>query len=461
MTAVSPGRILVIDDEPHIRESIQKALERVGCAVDVAADGDAALVRLERAAPELVLCDIRLHGMDGMELLHRIKEMYPEVLVVMITGYASVESAVTAMKAGASDYLSKPFTPDQLRHVVTRTLEQKRLRDERDYLKEEVQHLFGDFVVIGQSATMQRLFEVARTLASTDTSVLLQGESGTGKEVMARFIHAGSPRKERAFVTVNCAAIPPALLESELFGHRRGAFTGAVYSRRGSFELADGGTLFLDEIGDMPLEMQVKILRALEEHRIKRVGSEEGIPVNARIVAATNKDLEQETKAGRFREDLYWRLNVVQLVMPPLRDRRDDIIPLARHFLGLYGRELKKAVADFSPDVLDALAAYDWPGNVREVRNTVERAVIFVEAGGFVRLGHLPPHMRREASKSGIPAEKYRPLREVEISYIREVVEACGGNRTRAAEILGLSPVTLWRRLGKEGNDEPAADVSI
>jgi DNA-binding NtrC family response regulator len=462
MTAPSPGRILVVDDEPHIRESVKKALERTGYVVDVVGDGDAVWSRLEHGAPELVLCDVRLHDVDGLDLLRRMKESYPEVMVIMITGYGSIESAVSAMKAGAADYLSKPFTPDQLRHVVAKALQQKRLLDENEYLKEELHHLFGDTVVVGQSAAMQRLFDHARTVAATDTSVLLQGESGTGKEVLARSIHAGSPRKERAFVTVNCAAIPTNLLESELFGHRRGAFTGAVYTRRGSFELADGGTLFLDEIGDMPLDMQVKILRALEERRIKRVGSEESIAVNVRIIAATNKDLEQETKAGRFRDDLYWRLNVVQLLVPPLRERREDILSLARHFLRLYARELKKPVTDFSADVADALAAYDWPGNVRELRNTVERAVIFAEAGHSIRLGHLPAHMRlTDVPRGAVVAQKYRPLREVELDYIREVLDACGGNRTRAAEVLGLSPVTLWRRLGKEGSAEAPVDASV
>jgi DNA-binding NtrC family response regulator len=461
MTAASAGRILVVDDEPHIRESIKKALERSGFTVDVVGDADAVWPRLENAAPEVVLCDIRLGDVDGLDLLRRIKESYPDVMIVMITGYGSVESAVTAMKAGASDYLAKPFTPDQLRHVVAKALEQKRLQDENDYLKEELHHVFGDGVVVGQSAAMQRLFELARTVASTDSSVLLQGESGTGKEVLARSIHAGSSRKDRAFVTVNCAAIPHNLLESELFGHRRGAFTGAVYSRRGSFELADGGTLFLDEIGDMPLDMQVKILRALEERRIKRVGSEESIAVNVRIIAATNRELEQETKAGRFRDDLYWRLNVVQLVVPPLRDRREDVLSLGRHFLRLYARELKKPVPDFSSDVADALVGYEWPGNVRELRNTVERAVIFAEPGRPIRLGHLPVHMRQEVPKGAAVAPRYRPLREIELDYIREVLDACGGNRTRAAEVLGLSPVTLWRRLGKDGSAEAPADASV
>jgi DNA-binding NtrC family response regulator len=457
MSQPATGRILVVDDEVNIGETVKRALERIGYTVDVATAAAPAWEILERTGPELVLCDVRLGDDDGMELLRRIKESYPDTLVVMITAFASVESAVTAIKSGAADYLVKPFSLDQLRHTVAKTLEGKRLRDENVLLKEELRHVLGDRVVIGESRAMQGLFETARTLAETDSSVLIAGESGTGKEILARFIHAGGPRCDRPFVTVNCAAIPATLIESELFGHRRGAFTGAVYSRRGSFELADRGTLFLDEIGEMPLDMQAKILRALEERRIQRIGSEETVAVDVRIIAASNRDLEQETKAARFREDLFWRLNVVQLVVPPLRERAEDVVPLARHFLGLYAQELKKPGLDFSPEALEAFTRYEWPGNVRELRNAVERAVIFAEPGGAIRLPHLPPALRQEPAK-GRPAaaapRPFRPLRDMELEYIREVLEACGGNRKRAAEILGLSPVTLWRKLGKDNGDE-------
>jgi DNA-binding NtrC family response regulator len=456
------GRVLVVDDEAHIGESIKKALERSGYAVEWAADAARAWARLEARLPDLVLCDVKLQADDGVALLGRIKESYPDTPVVMITGFASIESAVAAVKAGASDYLAKPFNPDQLRHVVAKALEQRRLRDENAYLKGQIAQLFGERVVVGQSEAMRRVFEVAQTVGTTDSSVLITGETGTGKEVVARSIHAASRRRDRAFVTVNCAAIPPNLLESELFGHRRGAFTGAVYSRRGSFELADGGTLFLDEIGEMPLEMQAKILRALEERRIKRVGSEETIAVDVRIIAATNKDPDQETKAGRFREDLYWRLNVVHLLVPPLRERPEDVMPLAEHFLAFYTGELKKPLPGFSSEVIEAFVRYEWPGNVREVRNAVERAVIFAEPGRPVRLGHLPAYLRHEPPRQApAGARSYRPLREMELQYIREVLEACGGNRTRAAEVLGLSPVTLWRKLGKEGSEEESTPPAV
>ncbi|MBI4409291.1 MAG: sigma-54-dependent Fis family transcriptional regulator [Gemmatimonadetes bacterium] len=452
-------RILVVDDEPHIGESIKDALERVGYAVDVSLDAEAALARLDRDSFDLVLCDIKLPGMDGYELLRRVKEFYPELDVVMITGYASIESAVASVKEGAADYLSKPFTPEQVRHAVVHALERRHLVQENLVLRGELRHLLGDQVVVGQSESMQQLFDLAHTVAATDSSVLITGESGTGKEVLARFIHAASPRGQRPFVTVNCAAIPPNLLESELFGHRRGAFTGAIYSRRGSFELADRGTLFLDEIGEMPTDMQGKILRALEEHQIKPIGSEEAVRVDVRILAATNKNLAEEIRANRFREDLYWRLNVVQLAIPPLRERRQDVLPLAQYFLDVFAQELKKPIAGLSPDVVEAFSRYDWPGNVRELRNAIERAVIFAEPRKPLRVAHLPPSLRqqtvsREGARSPVP---FRSLREVENDYIRQILAACGGNRTRAAEILGISPVTLWRKLGKEhdADDSP------
>ncbi len=455
MSETPLARILAVDDERNVVESIKKALERVGYSVEVAASAEAAQARLERGPVDLVVCDIKLPGMDGMALLEHIKQSCPGTIVVMITGYATIESAVAAIKLGATDYLPKPFSPDQLRHVIARAMEQKRLLDENVYLRQELQNLFGDGVVIGQSEAMQRLFRLAKTVAATDSSVLVVGESGSGKEVIARFIHAESPRKGHPFVTVNCAAIPPNLLESELFGHRRGAFTGAVYSRRGSWEVANGGTLFLDEIGEMPVEMQAKILRALEEHQIKRVGSDEPMEVDVRIIAATNKNLEQEIKAGRFREDLYWRLNVVQLEVPALRKRPEDIIPLARHFLAFYAHELKKAPLDFSAEVLAALAGHDWPGNVRELRNVVERAVIFATPGEPIRQAHLPPSLHAEQPHPDAePANSLRSLREMEAEHIRKVLDACGGNRTRAAEILGVSSVTLWRKLAKENSEE-------
>ena len=441
-------RILVVDDEANIRESVQRALERVGHAVETVGDAAAASARLERGPFDLVLCDIRLPDRDGLDLLLWIVENHPDAAVVMMTAYASIESVVTAMKAGAVDYLPKPFTPEQVRHVVAIALEQQRLRDENRRLKAEIREHRGDRILDSADPGMQRLFQTARAVATADSSVLIVGESGTGKEVLARYIHGESARATRAFVAVNCAAIPANLLESELFGHRRGAFTGAVYSRRGSFELASGGTLLLDEIAEMPLEMQAKILRALESRQIQRVGSEEPISVDVRIIAATNRDPEHEVRERRFRQDLYFRINVVELAVPPLRERRADIVSLARHFAAVFQKEQKKVIADFSEDALEALVRYPWPGNVRELRNAIERAVLFAEPEGPIRLGHLPPPLRQAGN--GTPARAFSTLRELEEQYIREVLDACAGNRTRAAEILGVSPVTLWRRLGRD-----------
>ncbi len=450
MKSPDAAQILVVDDEAHIREAITQALIRAGHSVETAPDAEAALAKLERLLFDVVLCDIRLPGTSGMELLGHIRELYDSE-VIIITGYSSIESAVAAIKSGAADYLAKPFTPEQVRDVVAKTLAHRWLGREKDHLTERVRLLAGDEIVVGESGPMRRLFTLARTAAASDSCVLITGESGSGKEVVARFIHAASPRKDGSFVTVNCAAIPANLLESNLFGHRRGAFTGAVYNRRGSFELANGGTLFLDEIGDMAIEMQAKILRALEERQIWRVGAEEPTPVNVRILAATNKVLEDEVKAQRFRADLYWRLNVVQLAVPPLREHPEDIPVLAETFLKRHAREITKSIPGFSDDALAALSRYPWPGNVRELRNAIERAVIFAKPGEPLRLGDLSLNLGHpgQASKQepAGPATPLRSLKDVQLEYIQQVIKACDGSYARAAEILGVSRVTLWRKL--------------
>lgn len=445
------GRILVVDDEERICEAVEKALERVGYDVERSLDALSAWEKFQQRSFDMVICDIKMPGMDGMELLDRIKEHDPTTLVLMITGYASIESAVESIKKGAQEYIPKPFTPDQIRFLVERAFERRRLADENVYLRGELKQLYGKDVVIGKSQGMQQVFDLAVKVAEAESSVLIMGESGTGKEVVARLIHFSSPRARGPFVTVNCSAIPENLLESELFGHRKGAFTGALYTKRGSFELANGGTLFLDEIGDMKLEMQAKILRALEERKVKKVGSEEEAPVDVRVIAATNKDLAAEVKAGRFREDLFYRLNVVQIGIPPLRERREDIALLARHFLKVFSTEMKKAVADFSGEALNFMADYDWPGNVRELKNAVERAVIFAGPGELIRASHFPPQMRAEVQRNRpSPSREFKDLRTVEMDYIKEVLDACGGNKAKAAEILGVSPSTLWRKFQEE-----------
>jgi len=457
------GRILVVDDEHNICESIKKTLERSGYSVSTAHDGYEAVKKVRTDGYDMVICDIRIPDLDGIQILDQIKEIDPRIIVCMITGYASIDTAITSMRHGAIDYITKPFKPDQIRFIVNRAFQQKKLGDESVYLRDELGKFYGQDVVIGNSKIMHEVFELVLKVSTTDSSVLIVGESGTGKEVLARIIHFKSLRSNNPFVTVNCAAIPETLLESELFGHKKGAFTGAIYAKKGSFELADGGTLFLDEISEMKKDMQAKILRALEAKKIKRVGSEEEINIDARVVAATNREITQEVRVGNFREDLYYRLNVVRINIPPLREQKEDIPIFARHFLKKYSEELKKNIFDFSEEAMARIIHYDWPGNIRELKNAIERAVIFAEKVGLIRSRHLPQHILEETEILGADREKekkrdwgakgFRTLKEVEDGYVEEVLRFCGGNRIKAAEILGISPVTIWRKLGKENTE--------
>lgn len=442
------GRILVVDDEERICEAITKALERVGYSVDASTDAVAALQKVRGGTYEMVICDIKMPRMDGITLLERIKEHDSSILVLMITGHASIETAVESIRKGAQEYIAKPFQPAHIRLLVERAFERKRLVDENRYLKSELKQLEGKDVVIGKSAAMQEVFDLAMKVAGTESSVLITGESGCGKEIVARIIHFHGPRANAPFVTVNCSAIPEHLLESELFGHKKGAFTGALYTKRGSFELASGGTFFLDEIGDMQLSLQAKILRVLEEKKVKKVGSEEAIAVNTRVLAATNKDLALEIREGRFREDLYYRLNIVQIAIPPLREHPVDIPLLARHFLKRFSTEMKKPICDYSEGAVDLMMRYDWPGNVRELKNAVERAVIFATSGEPIRTSHFPPQLLAAAGQAAASAPgEFRSLKAMELEYIREVLRACGGNKARASEILDISASTIWRKL--------------
>lgn len=459
----SRDRILVVDDEQNFCESMKKALERSGFSVETALNGYGALERLRTEDFDMVICDICMPDIDGIQLLDQIKELDPIIIVIMITGYASIETAISSIKHGAVDYITKPFKPDQIRLIVNRAFQQKKLIDENIYLKDELRNLYGRDVVIGESKAMREVFDLVFKVAETDSNVFIVGESGTGKEVLARLIHFRSARRDKPFVTVNCAAIPETLMESELFGHKRGAFTGAIYTRKGSFELADSGTLFLDEVSEMKKDMQAKILRVLEDHKIKRVGSEDEIYVDVRVVAATNRDIAYEVKAGNFREDLYYRLNVVQIAIPPLRKHKEGIPIFARHFLKTYSEELKKNIVDFSEETMALLMSYDWPGNIRELKNAVERAVIFAEKDGLVRRYHLPQHILEGIKAQGADREQnikrewekeneLRTLKEVEESYIEEVLKLCKGNRIKAAKVLGISPITIWRKFGKDKN---------
>ncbi len=443
--AQGEGSILVVDDEPNICQSIQSALERSGYEVATSPDAFHALRWLENRRVDLVLCDVRMPEIDGLELLSKIKEMDPSVAVVMITGYASIESAVASIKTGADDYISKPFRPNELRAAVAKILNRKKLAEENVLLKRELSKTQGSMIV-GDSPVMRNVFNEALTVAEQNVAVLLLGESGTGKEVVARAIHQASQRRDRPFVAVNCAAFPETLAESELFGHVRGAFTGSVATRRGNFEMAHRGTLFLDEIGEMKPEIQAKLLRALEDTEIRRLGSETPVHVDVRLIAASNKDLGEEVGKGNFRTDLFYRISSVTLTLPPLRERAEDIELLARHFLQFFSQELKKDMREISTEALRLLRSHHWPGNIRELRNVIERAVIFAPNKAVLRAVHLPRYLGQE-SESLDGEQKVCSLKEMERLHIQHVLELCHGNRTRAAAILEISPVTLWRTL--------------
>jgi DNA-binding NtrC family response regulator len=445
-------RIAVVDDEAIVCAAVKRILESAGYRVATSTSPAEALESIRHDPPDMVICDLKMPQLDGMTVLERIKAHDPGVAVVMMSGYSSIESAVEAVKKGAEEYLPKPFSPAQLRLVVERAFERRRLLEENTALRETVREASGRNAMIGRSAAIGQLLALVDKVAATDSSVLITGESGSGKEVVARAIHFLGTRAKAPFVTVNCSAIPRDLLESELFGHRKGAFTGALYTRRGSFEQADGGTFFLDEIGDMQLEMQAKILRVLEEKKVRKVGSEDETAVDVRIVAATNRDLKAEIAAGRFREDLYYRLNIVHIRVPPLRERKSDVPLLARHFLKLYSADMRKPPGDFSEEALALMTGYDWPGNVRELRNAVERAVIFASDGEPIRTHHFPPELRDRLTTAPARCTPLKSLRTVEIDYIREVLRACDGNKARAAEILGIAASTIWRKLHDESS---------
>jgi len=454
-------RILVVDDEENIREGCRRSLERIGYEVEVAAEAREALAKLDSQSYDLALLDIRMPGMSGVELLDAAKGKDPSVAVVMMTGYASVESAVECMKKGAAEYVAKPFKPDDIREVVQRVLAEHTTAPATEVLVEELSGPATRRVIFGSSRAMRQVHRLIGKVAKQSSNVLITGESGTGKELAARLVHSGGPRAEKPFVVVNCAAIPESLLESELFGHRKGAFTGADYDREGSFQAANTGTLFLDEIAEMAPAMQAKILRAIELGEIKRIGSDEPVQVDVRIIAATNRDLSERVEDGEFRRDLFYRLNVVNVDLPPLRKRKEDIAMLTQSFVEAFAQDMGKAALRVNAKVLEALEAYSWPGNVRELENAVERAVMMAD-GGAIRVSDLPREVA-DAVGSVVPAgeptggvnwdalagEGTMPtLDEVGLAYIREMVQRCKGNRTKAAKLLGITPVTIWRKLG-------------
>jgi two-component system nitrogen regulation response regulator GlnG len=467
-------RILVVDDEESVRWALTKALERAGYRVDLAADGPGGLAAAEDPGVDLTLLDVRLPGRDGLAVLRDIRKRRPDLPVIMMTAYGTLQVAVEAMKQGAYDYIGKPFDMDEVLLVVEKALEAQALAREVTRLRHAADEPLDLGGIVGGSPPMQQIFKAVGKVAGTDLTVLLRGESGTGKELIARAVHENSRRKGRPFVPVNCAAIPRELLESELFGHEKGAFTGAVAARRGRFEQAEGGTVFLDEVGDMDLGLQTRLLRVLQERRIERLGSEGSIPVDVRIVAATNQDLESAVARRAFREDLFYRLNVVSIHLPPLRDRREDIPALATHFLAAFAREQQAEAKILSPEALERMAAYRWPGNVRELENVVKRAAALAPTT-LVLPDHLPDAVRlgvgslhSAAGPEEFPVDWMRAemarLKDTGDGRLHEHFVACierpllelvlrrtGSNQVKAAELLGINRNTLRKRIKELG----------
>src|SRR5512146_196636 len=444
------GTILVVDDEEIMREILETLLTREGYDVRLASSGAEGL-EMARALPfDAAIVDIMMPGLDGIATLDELKRIDEDLAVVMITAYGSIESAISAMKAGAFDYITKPFKNEEVLVVVRNALERRRLVHENRNLRQNIQERYYKFGnIIGRSASMRQVFDLVIQAAPSRSTILIQGESGTGKELVARAIHTNSPRADRAFVTVNSGNLPPDLLESNLFGHVKGAFTGAVYPKKGLFELADKGTIFFDEIGNIPLETQPKLLRVMQEREFMRLGGVETIKVDVRIVAATNVDLHRMMQEGRFREDLYYRLHVITVQLPPLRDRKDDIPLLVQHFLRKYGEENQKTDLELLPDALDLLVDYDWPGNVRELENVIERAVVL---SADRRIGpDLIPEQVRSSRSLQIPQPVLPPegvsfkqvITDFEKRLIESTLETAGGVQKKAAELLHIKPTTL------------------
>jgi len=441
------ARLLVIDDEAIALRNLAHILQKEGYDVTTRQSGPGGLKELEQEHYDVVLTDLRMEKVDGMAILRRARELLPDSEVIVITGYASLESAIDAMKQGAFHYIAKPFRLDEVRQVVRTAVEVVTLKRENRALRRHIEGLQGQVNFITQDMNMQRLLDAARQVAPTDCNVVVSGESGTGKELLARYLHLHSNRADGPFIAINCAAFQEELLANELFGHEKGAFTGADRVKQGLFEVAAHGTLFLDEIGEMSLPMQVKLLRVLQERELFRVGGTTPITVDVRIVAATNIDLPEAVDSGRFRSDLWFRLNVVHLVLPPLRERRDDIPLLAYYFLRKHALAMGREVVDITPEAMQLLSGYDWPGNVRELANVIERGVALAR-GELIEVAQLPEALRdMKARILPISGSKLPTLDEFETEYIRQVLEHTRGNRSQAAEILGIDRVSLWRKI--------------
>jgi len=438
------GKLLIVDDELSVRDSLGKWFREEGYEVTTVENASDALTRLAEQRWDAALVDIKMHGTDGIELQRRMHEVDPELIVIIMTGYASVETAVTALKNGAYDYVTKPLDPDEIAHLVKNALTHKRTAQENVLLRETVAEVARPGELIGQSSAMRKVFDAIETVGPTDATVLVTGESGTGKELVARAIHQASPRRFHPLVVIHCGALTETLLESELFGHEKGAFTGAQYRKKGKFEIAEGGTVFLDEIGDITLKTQTDLLRVLQEHEITRVGGNQIIKVDFRCIAATNKDLEKLIEDGRFRPDLFYRLNVFRIELPPLRDRREDIPPLVDHFIRKFSLAMNKRITRVSPAAMNQLQQQPWLGNVRELENGVERAMVVGQEPELHEQDFIfkPQTVSNGSSKT---------LEDMERAHILRVVEECGGNQSHAAAILDIDRVTLYHKLKKYG----------
>ena len=428
-------------------------LEQSGYLVDAAPDGRQALDLLQQNGSDLVITDLMMPGMSGLDLLKEMRSEYPDLAVIVVTAFGTVETAVEAMKAGAYDYISKPVNIDELKLVVGRALEHVNLKEEVRALRSSLDRKYGFENILGRSKALLRVLDMASRAAQTNSTVLIRGETGTGKELLAKAIHFNSLRKAKPFVTINCGAIPKDLLESELFGHVKGSFTGAMAHKKGKVELADGGTLFLDEVGDMSLKTQSKVLRTLDEQRFTPVGGDDTITVNVRVIAATNKDLEEEISKGNFREDLFYRLNVIPFYVPPLRERKEDIPLLARYFLKEFSATYGRRPREITDDAIEALMRYSWPGNVRELRNVMERIVIMNPTAFKLDRKHLPPLVYRDGSRRplGEASTLHQARAAYERDYILKKLDENHGNVSRTAEVLGLERSHLYRKMKSLG----------
>ena len=462
--APPPIRLLVVDNDEALARAMEESLAKVGYECVVATSGPEGARKIQTDTFDIVVTDLVMNDVDGMEILARSREKLPEAEVILVTGHATVPKAVEAMQQGAFNFLEKPITPGRLRAVCEKAADAVRLKRQNTELRERLDERFGFEGIIFSSSRMQAVIDRLKRIAPTDATVLISGESGTGKELIAQAIHQNSPRKGKRIVALNCAAVAENLVESELFGHVKGAYTDAHADRVGAFEFANGGTLFLDEVGDMPMSTQIKLLRVLEDHQITRVGDNKPIRVNVRVISATNRPLEEMVAAGKFRNDLYFRLKVVTVDLPPLRERSEDIVPLADHFRRQFVKRHNKAIKNISPAATKRLFAYDWPGNVRQLRNAIETMVV-LDADGVLDVDDLPPELAaaaaapgEAASLGGGPAELIgRPMDEIERWAIEETLKLTSNNREEAAKILGIGARTLYRKLEKYaggGNDE-------